>query len=191
MKKIIQLILFSFVIVISIVFYQVYFGKTNQATDITETPKDELIEPSKNNLIKNLKYEVKLDQESQYIITSELSEITYENDIEKVKMQKVIAIFIDKTNVPLTITSDKAIYNNTNYNTNFINNVQIEYLDNVIISDKMDLNFSKNIITISENVKYEGLQGTIKADNVKIDLITKKIKIYMDENNKKVEVATK
>ena len=69
--------------------------------------------------------------------------------------------------------------------------MQIEYLDNVIISDKMDLNFSKNIITISENVKYEGLQGTIKADNVKIDLITKKIKIYMDENNKKVEVATK
>tara|TARA_Y100000996_G_C22531379_1_gene646603 strand:+ start:488 stop:1066 length:579 start_codon:yes stop_codon:yes gene_type:complete len=190
MKKIIQLILFSFVIIISVIFYKVYFGKNTATKDLVEAPQEDLNETSKNNLIKNLKYEVKLDQENQYTITSEQSEITYENDIEKVKMQKVIAIFTDKNKIPLIITSDKAIYNNTNYNTNFINNVQIEYLDNFILSDKMDLNFKKNTITISKNVRYQGLQGTIMADNVKIDLITKKIKIYMDENNKKVEVAT-
>ena len=33
-------------------------------------------------LIKNLKYEIKLNQDNQYIITSDLSEITYENNIE-------------------------------------------------------------------------------------------------------------
>ena len=190
MKKIIQLILFSFVIVISIVFYQVYFGKTNQATDITETPKDELIEPSKNNLIKNLKYEVKLDQESQYIITSELSEITYENDIEKVKMQKVIAIFIDKTNVPLTITSDKAIYNNTNYNTSFEDNVKIKYLNNIILADNMFLDFKENFISVKNNVKYNGSLGNLEADNIKINLITKKIDVFMNNNNENIVITS-
>ena len=43
-----------------------------------------------------------------------------------------------------------------------------------------DLDFNNNLITINENVEYNGIQGTIIADNVKIDLITKKIEIYMD-----------
>ena len=55
----------------------------------------------------------------------------------------------------------------------------------------MDLNFKDNLITINENVKYTGIQGTIIADNIKIDLITKKIEIYMDDTNDNVEIATK
>ena len=54
----------------------------------------------------------------------------------------------------------------------------------------MDLEFDKNIVSIYENVKYEGFQGTIKADNVKIDLITKKIDIYMKNSEDKVKVIT-
>ncbi len=42
-----------------------------------------------------------------------------------------------------------------------------------------------------ENVEYDGIQGAITADNVKIDLITKKIEIYMDNANSNVEVTTK
>ena len=55
----------------------------------------------------------------------------------------------------------------------------------------MDLNFEDSSILIYENVEYEGLQGSVKADNVKINLITKKIEIYMDNNKEKVEVETK
>ena len=95
---------------------------------------------------------VKLDQNKQYIITSDLSEITYDNNVELVKMQKVIAIFIDKNNIPLTVISDKAVYNNSNYNTKFRENVKIEYLNNIILADKMDLNFENN--TISDSNVY-------------------------------------
>ena len=35
----------------------------------------------------------------------------------------------------------------------------------------MDIDFNNNTITIYENVNYEGLQGIINADYVKIDLI--------------------
>ena len=154
------------------------------------TSDKELSNQTQNNLIKNLKYEVKLDQDNQYMITADFSEITYDNNVELVKMQKVIAIFIDKNNIPLTIISDRAIYNNSNYNTNFKNNVRIEYLDNVILADKMDLNFDKNMITIFDNVNYNGSQGTILTDVIKIDLITKKIDIYMNNTKDNVEIKT-
>ena len=191
MKKAIQLILFSFLVIISIIFYKIYFKENEKIKVDINVQEEKLNTNSENNLIQNLKYEVKLDEDNQYIITSDLSEINYENNVEIVKMQKVVAIFIDKTNIPLIVASDQAIYNNLNYNTKFNQNVRIEYLDNVILSDYMDLNFKNNLITINENVKYSGIQGTINADNIKIDLITKKIEIYMDDTNDNVEIATK
>ena len=191
MKRIIQLILFSIIILTSLIFYQTYLKEIEKTSNIIDKTQNKIIEENQNNLIQNLKYEVRLDQNNQYIITSDLSEITYENDIEIVKMQKVTAIFIDGKNIPLTITSDKAIYNNSNYNTNFSDNIQIEYLNNVILSDKMDLDFNNNVINIFGNVQYDGIQGSVKTDNIKINLITKKIDIYMNKYNKNVEVITK
>ena len=178
MKRIIQLILFSIIILISLIFYQTYLKEVKKTSISIDKTQNKVIEGNQNNLIQNLKYEVRLDQNNQYIITSDLSEITYENDIEIVKMQKVTAIFIDGKNIPLTITSDKAIYNNSNYNTNFSDNIQIEYLNNVILSDKMDLDFNNNVINIFGNVQYDGIQGSVKTDNIKINLITKKL-IYI------------
>ena len=191
MKKGIQLILFSFLIIISIIFYNIYFVEKEQPRVDIKIQEEQTTTNSENNLIKNLKYEVKLDQDNQYIITSDLSEITYEGNIEIVKMQNVVAIFLDQTNIPLIVTSDQAIYNNSNHNTKFNSNVRIEYLNNFILSDNMDLDFKNDLITINENVEYNGIQGTIKADNVKIDLITKKIEIYMDDINDNVEITTK
>tara|TARA_Y100000996_G_scaffold357520_1_gene298793 strand:+ start:777 stop:1352 length:576 start_codon:yes stop_codon:yes gene_type:complete len=191
MKKVIQLILFSFLIIISIIFYKIYFVEKEQPKVEIDIQEEQQVPNTENNLIKNLKYEVKLDQDNQYIITSDLSEITYENNFEVVKMQNVTAIFIDQSNIPIIVTSDHAIYNNSNYNTKFYDNVRIEYLNNFILSDNMDLDFNNNLITINENVEYNGIQGTIIADNVKIDLITKKIEIYMDDINDNVEITTK
>lgn len=189
MKRIIQLVLFAVIIITSIIFYQIYIKEIKETSAKIDETKNQLDEETQNNLIQNLKYEVRLDQNNQYIITSDLSEITYENDIEIVKMQKVTAIFIDGKNIPLTITSDKAIYNNSNYNTNFKDNIKIEYLNNIILSDKMDLDFNNNIINIFGNVQYDGIQGVIKTDNIKINLITKKIDIYMDKKGKNVEIT--
>jgi LPS export ABC transporter protein LptC len=188
MKRIIQLVLFLILIVVCIIFYKIYFIKSVKIKE--NGTNEQLTDQTKNNLIKNLKYEVRLDQNNQYLITADLSEITYDNNVELVKMQKVIAIFLDKNNIPLTITSDKAVYNDFNYNTSFRENVQIEYLDSIILSDKMDLDFNKDLITIFQNVIYNGAQGVIKADNVKINLITKKIDINMNNEKDNVKITT-
>lgn len=191
MKRTIQLILLFFLLIIIIIFYRTYFVEEKKIEITSIKKQDQLEIENENNLIKNLRYEVRLDENKQYIITADLSEITYENSVEIVKMQKVVAIFTDDTNIPITITADIATYNNSNYNTNFIKNVQVVYINNVILSDKMDLDFQNNMITIYGNVKYDGLEGNIKTDNIKIDLITKNIEIYMDDNKDKVEVNTK
>ena len=129
MKRVIQLILFLILIFSSIIVYLIFFSENKDKKIKTDIIKnDQSSDQTKNNVIKNLKYEVRFDQDSQYIITADLSEITYDNNVELVSMQKVIAIYIDKNNIPTVITSDKAIYNNSNYNTNFSENIQIEYL---------------------------------------------------------------
>ena len=191
MKRVIQLILFLILIISSIIVYLIYFSENKDKQIKTDIIKnDQSSNQTKNNVIKNLKYEVRFDQDSQYIITADLSEITYDNNVELVSMQKVIAIYIDKNNIPTVITSDKAIYNNSNYNTNFSENIQIEYMDNTILADNMDLDFSNDIIKIYENITYKGTRGTIKTDNIKIDLITKKIDIYMNNKKDNVKVIT-
>ena len=192
MKKIFQLSLFFLLLFLIIAFYFAFLqtNKDDEQTKIRKKDNDNSLE-NKNNLIKNLKYNVNFENNTQYIITADLSELRYENDIEFVDMQNVVAIFSDEKNIPLKITSNQALYNNSNYNSNFSENVKVEYLDNVVLSDKLDINFDENIIKIYENVVYEGLQGTIKADNVVLNLITKNMKIFMQTKGEKVEVLSK
>ena len=191
MKKVIKLILFLLLIIISIIFYKIYLSENTKSKIEVDTPEEEQAANPENNLIKNLKYEVKLNENNQYAITSDLSEITYEDGDEVVKMQKVTAILLNQKNIPLIITSELATYNNFNYNTKFNQNVRVEYLNNIILSDKLEFDYNNNLITIYENVEYDGIQGNIIADNIKIDLFTKKIEIYMSNINNNVEVTTK
>ena len=196
MKKIIKIILFLSLFIISLVFYKFYFEDnstdTSQTNSINESSiNKELSQSSENNLIKNLKYQVKLDENNEYNISAKLSEIINDEQAEKVKMQNVIAIFIGKDTIPITIKSDFALYNNSNYNTNFNKNAQIEYKDNIIYSDKIDLNFKDNLIIIYDNVLYDGIHGTMNADNIEINLITKKIDINMNNKKDKVKILKK
>jgi len=188
MKKITQLILFIFVIFALFLFNKIYLSKDDKIITQLVVPDDQLAQQSKNNLIKNLKYVVNLDQNNQYIITSDLSELINNNNNEFVKMQNVKAIIIDKNKESFIIKSDIADYNNSNYSTKFRNNVSIEYMNNRIFSDKLDLNFENNEAKIFDNVKYEGLYGTITSDNILINLISKKVDLYMNNENDKVQL---
>tara|TARA_B100001057_G_scaffold483488_1_gene560331 strand:+ start:107 stop:682 length:576 start_codon:yes stop_codon:yes gene_type:complete len=191
MKKLIQLFIFFLLILLSFLFY-FNFLKTNKTSVLKkiELKENSSLLESDNNLIKNLEYNVTFNDDTKYTITAELSELKYEGD-EIVEMQFVTAIYNDKEGIPLIITSKNATYNNSNYNTEFFNSVKVIYLTNVILSEKLDMNFNENIIKIYENVVYESLQGKIKADNVRLDLTTKNMKIFMQNNNEKIEISSK
>ena len=198
MNRIIQLILFSFLIIIISVFYNEYFkenhkAETNNTLSITSSQikkEDNLANQKENNIIKNLKYEISIKENNDYQIMSELSELTYENGAELILMTKVKAILTDEINNTIIITSDKAIYNNTNYNTSFENNVKIQYLNNIILADNMFLDIKENFISVKNNVKYNGSFGNLEADNIKINLITKKIDVFMNNVNENIVITS-
>jgi len=183
--------LFYFTILITIFFlYQIYSEKKTSPKELN-TKDNELNLSNENNIIKNLRYDVNFENGTTYNITAELSELTYENEEEVVKMQKVTAVFINNDGMPLIIKSDNAIFNNSNYNTIFSNNVSIDYIKNLIKSEKLFLDFKNNVVTINDNIVYEGINGVGKADNIKINLINKNVQIFMNETNKKVEITSK
>ena len=55
----------------------------------------------------------------------------------------------------------------------------------------MDFDFANNLVKIYQNVEYKGLQGNIFADNIEINLITKRINIFMENTKDNVEVVAK
>lgn len=191
MKRYIQLFLFFLILIISIIFYKYYFTDEKNSNTVDLIIGEETSVENENNIIKNLKYDIKLNNKSEYIITSEVSEITTENNIEIVLMKVVKAIFIDTNNSILTITSDEAEFNSSIYDTKFKKNVKVTYLDHTISSEKLDLNLSKNNVIIHDNAVYQGLQGDIKADNMILDLITNNIEIFMNSPKNKVVGSSK
>ena len=188
MKKIIQLGIFFFILISVFIFYKTYFQKNKKKQILTETFNKQLERETENNLIKNLKYEVRLNQNNYYEITSKESEISYINNDEIVNMYQVKALILDQINLPIIITAKEAVYNNSNYNTNFRGDVTIEYMDYNIFADKMDLNFQKNIIKIFQNVRYVGAENKLTSDNIELNLLTKEIDIYMNSKTDKVQI---
>ena len=198
MNRIIQLILFSILIIIISVFYNKYFkenhkAETDNTLSITSTSNQkegDLTNQKENSIIKNLKYEISIRENNDYQIMSELSELTYKDGSELILMSKVNAILTDENNNSIIITSDKAIYNNTNYYTSFEDNIKIKYLNNIILADNMYLDFKENFISIKNNVKYNGSLGNLEADNIKINLITKKIDVFMNNANENIVILS-
>ena len=215
MKTLIQLFLFFLIIILSFFFYKKYFSNKVSDTEIIlpnekiektiideETINDEILKkntenelnkeknPNSNNSIQNLKYKVKLPENKMYEIIANSSELTYKNNSEVIIMNKVKATFIDNKNKVIKIESDKAIFNNTNYNTDFNTNVKIEYLDNLISSNKLSYNFERNEILIQEDIIYEGVYGIIEADNILINILSKDIKVFMNNSNNKIKIKS-
>ena len=186
-------------IIIAFFFYKKYFieeeisKNTNTEQIILPTEnyeKNDEIEEKNNNFIKKLKYKVQLSKDGEYEINAKSSEISYLNNAEIVLMNQVTAIFIDNKKRKIIVKSDSAKFNTTTYDTNFKGNIEIKYFKNIIKSQKLDFKYISNDIIIYENVVYNGNYGSIEADNIKINLQSKNINIYMDNPENKVRILS-
>lgn len=194
MKRFIQLLLLSLLIIVSFYFYKDYSKQNTKINNdkekslITINSKDQV---NKDNFIENLSYELSLDGNKKYMIKAQESEILNQENLEIVRMNFVIAKYIDEERFPITITSNKATYNTSNYNSRFQNNVKIKYLNHLIEADSVYIDFKNNIILIKDNVDYEGPLVLMKSDGIQIDLITKKLSIFMDNEFENISLGSK
>ena len=77
------------------------------------------------------------------------------------------------------------------FDTIFSKNVIVEYLENKITGEYLDFSLIKNRMIISNNVIYTNLENILRADVIEINIDTKDTKIFMYEENKKVNVKSK
>ena len=191
MKRFVQYILILVLIILCIFFYKrylnqeakiIYYEKKNLILD------DKLEKKSQNNTIDNLSYEANLDNNRKYKIKSDTSEIFNQDGIEIIKMRSVLAEFSQKNKFPLIVKSDEAIYNSSNYNSRFKKNVKITYFDHIIEAENAYIDFNSDIILINENVRYKGPIAKMFTDNIKIDLVTDSISVFMDNEIKDIKL---
>ena len=191
MKRFVQFILVLVLIILCIFFYKRYL---NQESKIIYFEKKQLIlhdnleKKSQNNIINNLSYESNLDNNRKYKIESNISEIFNQDGIEIINMRFVLAEFSQKNKSPLIVKSDEAIYNSSNYNSRFKKNVKITYFNHIIEAENAYIDFNNDIILINENVRYKGPIAKMFTDNIKIDLVTDSISVFMDNEIKDIKL---
>tara|TARA_B100001027_G_scaffold160213_1_gene113159 strand:+ start:174 stop:749 length:576 start_codon:yes stop_codon:yes gene_type:complete len=182
--KIIFIIL-CFIIVLIIINSKIFEKK-----DTTLIKPQELEnEVYSSNKIKGVKYSTKDVDGNEYIITATEGEIDYSNtNIIYLTDIKAIIKLIDSDDV--SITSDYGKYNSGNFDTIFSKNVIINYLNNKITGEYLDFSLERNSLLMTKKVVYTNLDNILKADAVEMNLKTKDTKIFMYENQKKVNIKS-
>ena len=196
-KKSLQFSLVILLILSSIVFYKKFFTEnTNLVTKKLDEKKKKDSDSNKDinnknsNLIETLKYVSQDLAGNTYIINAETAE--FEKDkADNVILFKVEAEIIRQNEETIKIYSESANYNKKSNNTVFKKAVSINYADQLIKSEVVKLNFSKNLIEIIENVYYMNNNTEIYADKVELDLSKKKMKISMINQNDKIQIKGK
>tara|TARA_B110000444_G_scaffold254682_1_gene287615 strand:+ start:700 stop:1296 length:597 start_codon:yes stop_codon:yes gene_type:complete len=191
-KKIItQLILFFIIILfISLVYFK-YFLKTQEESSQLQKLNPSLnLDKNSSNSIENIEYVSKDSFGNTYIIKAKYGKILDENS-NLILMRNVDAIIILNNREKIIISASSATYNIVNYDTNFKENIFIEYAEHKITCNSIDLLFNDNKIKLYDNINYNNLNTDILADIIEINLLTKDSKIYMNNQNKKIQVIHK
>lgn len=191
-KRGLQLSLVILLLLSSVFFYQKFF---NVETNLAERKIDEGVSDMKkeidnSNLIQSLRYISQDLVGNTYIINAESAKFE-EDETDNIFLFKVNAEIIRKDNEVIKIYSDSANYNRKNNDTVFKKNVSVEYADQIIRSEILKLNFSKNLIEIVENVYYMNNNIKMYADKVELDYLRKKMRVSMINKNDNVQISGK
>ena len=194
-KKSLQYSLLILLIFSSIIFYKKFFSENEKIAEkkideqkISNYNSDKKTKNS--NVIETLRYISQDLVGNTYIIEADSAKFL-KDKTENVILFRVNAEIIRQNDDIIKINSDEAIYNKRNNDTIFKKAVNIEYGDQLIKSEVVKLNFSKNLIEIIENVHYMNRNTKIYADKVELDLLKKKMKISMVNQNDNIQITGK
>ena len=127
---------------------------------------------------------------NQYIISASEGKIDF-NQSNIVFLENVKALIKLNNSKDIEINSSYGKYDTVSYDTIFSKNVVINYEDNKIKGEYLDLSMQRNSIIISRNVVYTNLTNILKADVIEINIGTKDAKIFMYKNDEQVNIKNK
>tara|TARA_S200000501_G_scaffold375580_1_gene428005 strand:- start:2649 stop:3218 length:570 start_codon:yes stop_codon:yes gene_type:complete len=185
-KKIFKIIFIIFFLVVSIIIYSRY-SINNETLEVPDLTENDVTYNS--NILKDVNYTSKDSKGNEYIIKALKGEIDYSNS-SLIYLTDVTALVKLNSGRNIKINSDFGKYNTDNNNTIFSKNVLVRYLENKITGEYLDFSIERNSMIISRNVVYTNLENILKADVIDIDIVTKDIKIFMYEKEKKVRIKS-
>ena len=196
-KKSLQFLLVILLVLFSIFFFKKFFINNINSVEkkldekkIESDNSNKDVDNKNSNVIETLKYVSQDLAGNTYIINADTAKFEKDKP-DNVILFKVNAEIIRQNEEIIKIYSEIANYNKKSNDTVFKKAVSINYGDQLIKSEVVKLNFSKNLIEIIENVYYMNNNTEIYADKVELDLIKKKMKISMINQNDNIKIIGK
>ncbi len=178
-----QISIIFFTLIFSIFFLNKIFFKKN--FDMVE--EKEVSKINEKNLIEGIKYFSKDLEGNTYLIEAQ-NGIIDENNKDIIYLKDVSAkINFDKKKL-ITISSLRAIYNISNFDTEFLDKVKLRYDENKLSCDKILAKFSKNYAILSGNLVFLNSITKLNADQMEVDLIGRTTKTFMYDKSDKIKI---
>ena len=188
----VALILLFFIVIFS--FIKIYNKNDNKNFNPEIDKKTQKIKEdfkkNENGTIEGLEYLSKDINGNIYNIKAQSGIIDEENS-DLIYLINVKAELKFDNNKVIYVSSNKAIYNNYNYDTIFSGNVILIYGVNKIYCEKIDTKFSENLAVISNDIIYENLTTKLFADQMEIDLLLRNTEISMFNKKNKIKIIHK
>ncbi len=190
-----QIIITLIILTILIIFFYSFFLSKDKK--ISENPKNpENIEIDLNKKIAselvNIEYNSTDDDGNVYYLNAEKGIIEMQDQKNNiVKLEGVIALIDLKNKGIINIYAKNAVYNKLNHDTLFYNDVKIDYLNNSISANNLDVIFTKKISKIYNNVVAKNNMLNLNTDNIILNMTTGDLKLQMINDKEKIKLVTK
>ncbi len=164
---------------------------------ISDKPKENKDNLRKNKEINNSQYVQNLTKEIEYITSTKNGDIikifaksgkTNLKNNNILELEDVNGTISSDGKSNIYISSKFAEYNYSDQNSKFYEDVEIKYIDRVIICDNFDLKINDNIAVAYNNVMIRDNKSLMKAEKVTMNILTKDVNI---ESKEKIEINTK
>ena len=137
------------------------------------------------NIIQDVSYSAKDTKGNEYFLKASEGTID-QNHNNFIFLKSVKGVINLKDYELIEISSNFGKYNINNYDTIFSKNVVISYLDNKIKGDYLDFSLDKKLMIVSKDVTIKNNKNSLSADVIEVNIETKDLKIFMYEEDKKI-----
>ncbi len=144
--------------------------------------------PEIENIVKDIEYLTTDKSGNRYKILATSGRTNLE-DKNILDLDNVRGIITSDKNSTVYIVSDFAEYNSSNLQSNFYQNVVINYEDKEITCDYFDVDMQTNIAIAYNNVVVKDQQSIMKAGKIILNIETKVININPDNKKNKVSLT--
>ena len=182
----ITLLLLAFFLIFFTYFFNLKKKQTSENLDQIKTIKPSEQKEEAVNTFFDVQYGGLDKNGNRFVIGSKYANFEIDRP-NIIRMEQILCTFYFKDDTNLTIVSNYGIYNNVTDDMEFTENVKMNYLENVLFSEKANFFNVKNELLIEGNVKTKSPEGELQADKLDFNLGSKKLKISM-YNDKKVNI---